>query len=163
MSAETMNDKPSKKEDFFDKVIRIDKKTATKYIIKGFVFVIIFGSAIYTSMMVNTYAPTYYNLESQRLKNAFYDGVIGEREYKEEINDLLETQYLMQYQYAIVGSIARLCSAIAMLFIVIGFLGYANNKDMDDKTRVAALVLAVVFLFMTISATFSGFRITIGV
>lgn len=163
MSKEPEIEKSPKKDDFFDKILRINQKTATKYIIKGFVFVILFGSTIYASMMISNNAGTYYNLENQKLKISFYNGEIGERELKEQQNDLQETQYLMQWQYIIIGSIARFCGAFSMLFIVIGFIGYANNKEMDEKTRLASLILAVIFLFMTVSATFSGFRITIGV
>ena len=144
----------SRKKDLFDKLPLMDKRRATKFIIYGLVIAVIFGTVLMTSKSVSANADNWAALADQENKQNFWDGEYGYQEYLERSKEIDRTQLWMKYQVVVFGNLARIAINIGLIFVFIGFIGFATNDNIDERTRRIALILAFVVLFMVMVTTF---------
>jgi hypothetical protein len=145
-----------------DKILDLDQKTAMKLILKGFIIAIIFGAATMTSRSIATNAGTWANLQDEMNKQNYWDGEYGIQEYRERQEKIDETTFWMQYQQVIIGNICRLFINLALVVVIIGFLGLASSKQMDEKHRYISFLLAGMILFVVMfTSLFSNINIQI--
>ncbi len=149
------------KRDIVDVLASIDHKKATKFIIKGMIIAIIFGSIALTSKSVALNATDWYNWQVQENENNYMNGVYGYDEYLKQLNYLISAQNFMAFQEAIFTNIARIGVDIGLILVLVGFIAYASNKDLNDKMRLLSLILAgTVIAVIMFTSLFTNVSIT---
>lgn len=139
---------------FFDRLPLLDKNKATKYIIYGLLAAILFGLVMMISRSIAQNAGTWYNLAFQENQMNYWNGVYGFNDYIQRLEEIEKTMYWMQWQDVIFMNIARVGVNVSLFFILIGFLSFAVNDKIDEKTRRISLVIAGLILFVIMFTTF---------
>ncbi|MFW9902627.1 MAG: hypothetical protein ACFFDY_15270 [Candidatus Thorarchaeota archaeon] len=138
---------------FFDKLPLLDKNKATKYIIYGLLAALLFGLIMMISRSIAQNAGTWYNLAYQENQINYWNGVYGYNDYIQRNEEIEETMYWMQWQDVIFMNIARVGVNISLFFILIGFLSFAVNDKIDEKTRRICLIISGLILFVIMFTT----------
>ena len=147
---------------FFDRLPLMDKNRATKYIIYGLVAAVLFGLIMMISRSIAQNASTWENLENQRNEINYWNGKYGFNDYIKRQEEIDEIRYWMEWQDVIFMNIARIGVNISLIFILIGFLSFAVNDKIDEKTRRISLIIAGLVLFVLMFTTFfSAISITV--
>ena len=139
---------------FFDRLPLLDKNKATKFVIYGLLVAILFGLMMMISRSIAQNASSWYNLANQENEMSYWDGDYGYNDYIQRREEIEHTYYWMQWQDVIFVNIARVGVNISMFFILIGFLSFAVNDKIDEKTRRIFLILAGLILFVIMFTTF---------
>ena len=139
---------------FFEKLPLMDKNKATKFIIYGLVVAIGFGLMMGISRSIAQNASTWESLENQRNDINYWNGEYGYNDYIKRQEEIDEIRYWMEWQDVIFMNIARIGVNIAMLFILIGFLSFAVNDKLDERTRRISLIISGLVLFVLMFTTF---------
>ncbi|MFX0106179.1 MAG: hypothetical protein ACFE75_11915 [Candidatus Hodarchaeota archaeon] len=142
------------RESFFDRLPLLDKNRATKFIVYGLIVAILFGLMMMISRSIAQNAGTWNNLAHQENLMNYWNGLYGYNDYIQREQEIYETMYWMQWQDVIFMNIARVGVNIALFFILIGFLSFAVNEKLDDRTRRISLILAGLILFVIMFTTF---------
>ncbi|MFX1307321.1 MAG: hypothetical protein ACFFDG_10955, partial [Promethearchaeota archaeon] len=83
-------------------------------------------------------------------------------DYIQKLEEIEKTMYWMQFQDVIFMNIARVGVNISLFFILIGFLSFAVNDKIDEKTRRIFLIIAGLILFVIMFTTlFSSISISV--
>ena len=147
---------------FFDRLPLMDKNRATKFIIYGLVAAVLFGLIMMISRSIAQNASTWENLENQRNEINYWNGEYGFNDFIKRQEEIDETRYWMEWQDVIFMNVARVGVNISLIFILIGFLSFAVNDKIDEKTRRISLVIAGLVLFVLMFTTFfSAISITV--
>jgi hypothetical protein len=147
---------------FFDRLPLMDKKKATKYIVYGLVAAVLFGLIMMISRSIAQNASTWESLENQRNEINYWNGKYGFNDYIKRQEEIDEIRYWMEWQDVIFMNIARIGVNISMIFILIGFLSFALNDKLDERTRRISLVISALVLFVLMFTTFfSAISITV--
>jgi len=147
---------------FFDRLPLMDKNRATKFIIYGLVAAVLFGLIMMISRSIAQNASTWENLENQRNEISYWNGEYGFNDFIKRQEEIDETRYWMEWQDVIFMNVARVGVNISLIFILIGFLSFAVNDKIDEKTRRISLVIAGLVLFVLMFTTFfSAISITV--
>ncbi|MFW9825926.1 MAG: hypothetical protein ACFFE4_23505, partial [Candidatus Thorarchaeota archaeon] len=120
---------------FFDRIPFMDKNRATKYIVYGLVAAVLFGLMMMISRSIAQNALTWENLENQRNEINYWNGEYGFNDYIKRQEEIDEIRYWMEWQDVIFMNIARVGVNVSLIFIVIGFLSFALNDKLDERTR----------------------------
>jgi len=139
---------------FFDRLPLLDKNRATKFIIYGLLVAILFGLMMMISRSIAQNAGTWQLMANQENLMNYWDGVYGYNDYIRRQQEIIETTYWMQWQDVIFMNIASVGVNVALFFILIGFLSFAVNEKIDEKTRRISLILAGLILFVIMFTTF---------
>nr|MDO8109997.1 hypothetical protein [Candidatus Sigynarchaeota archaeon] len=155
---------PELKRNILDELPQMDPKKATKLLLKGLIVAIVFGMILLTSRSIASYSSTYKNIADLQNNLNVANGLYGYADYLVQQQQIQLTVYIMSYQVAIVGNLARVGINIGLVLMVLGFLALAFNTTMDDKSRKIMLVFACLLLFVIIFTTaFSGISISVTV
>lgn len=141
---------------FFDKLPLLDKNKATKYIIYGLLAALLFGLMMMISRSIAQNAGTWYNLAYQENQINYWNGDYGYNDYVQRNEEIEKTMYWMQWQDVIFMNIARVGVNIALFFILIGFLSFAVNDKIEEKTRRICLIISGLILFVIMFTTLFG-------
>jgi hypothetical protein len=139
---------------FFERLPLLDKNKATKYIIYGLLTAILFGLVMTISRSIAQNASTWGNLAYQENEMNYWNGVYGFNDYIERIEEIEKTIYWMQWQDVIFMNIASVGVNVSLFFILIGFLSFAVNDKIDEKTRRISLIISGLILFVIMFTTF---------
>ncbi|MFW9998603.1 MAG: hypothetical protein ACFE9Q_01700 [Candidatus Hodarchaeota archaeon] len=139
---------------FFDKLPLMDKNKATKYIIYGLLAALLFGLMMMISRSIDQNASTWYYLQNQENELNYWNGVYGYNDYVERREEIEGIMYWMQWQDVIFMNIARVGVNVALFFILIGFLSFAVNDRIDERTRRICLIISGLILFVIMFTTF---------
>jgi len=142
------------KESLFDRLPLMDKKRAMKFIIYGLITAILFGIIMMTSRSIAQNAGTWYNMANQDNSMNYWNGVYGYTDYVQRQQEISRIRYWMEFQDVIFMNVARVGVNIALVFVLIGFLGFAVNDNLDPRTRWVSLIIAGVILFIMMFTTF---------
>jgi hypothetical protein len=147
---------------FFDKIPIMDKNKATKYIVKGLVVAILFGLMMMISRSIAQNASTWKSIADQENETNYWNGEYGYNDYLQRQQEIETTRYWMEWQDVIFINIARIGVNISLLFILVGFLSYALNDKLDERTRRISLIISGLILFVLMFTTFfSAIAITV--
>ncbi|MFW9895621.1 MAG: hypothetical protein ACFFD7_07445 [Candidatus Thorarchaeota archaeon] len=147
---------------FFDRIPYMDKNKATKYIVYGLVVAVLFGLMMMISRSIAQNAGTWENLENQRNYINYWNGEYGYNDYIKRQEEIDEIRYWMEWQDVIFMNIARVGVNVSLIFILIGFLSFALNDKLDERTRRISLVISALILFVLMFTTFfSAISITV--
>ncbi|MFW9827099.1 MAG: hypothetical protein ACFFEY_05695 [Candidatus Thorarchaeota archaeon] len=142
------------REGFFDRLPLLDKNKATKYIIYGLLVAILFGLMMMISRSIAQNASTWENLANQENDMNYWNGVYGFNDYIQRQEEIDRIRYWMEWQDVIFVNIARVGVNVSLFFIMIGFLSFAVNDKMEERTRRISLIIAGLILFVIMFTTF---------
>lgn len=154
--------KEDKEVDIWEKLIDMDRRKATKFIIGGMIIAIIFGTIALTSISLanNSYDWENYMLHENDL--GYWRGDYGYQEYLERDKEIYARADWMRFQPVIFENIARIGVNLGLIFVMVGFIGYSADEDMDPKKRqLSFLLAALIITIVMFTALSSGVTITI--
>ena len=112
----------------------MDKNKATKFIIYGLVVAIGFGLMMGISRSIAQNASAWENLENQENEMNYWNGLYGYNDYIQRQEEIDKIRYWMEWQDVIFMNVARVGVNISLIFILVGFLSYALNDKLDERT-----------------------------
>jgi len=155
--------KDEKEVDLWDRLIDMDRRKATKFIIIGMVIAIIFGTIglISNSLANNSYDWENYMLHENDL--GYWRGEYGYQEFLEKDREIYAQADFLRFQEVIFENIARIGVNFGLICVMIGFIGYSADEDMDPKKRqLSFLLAALIITIVMFSALSTGVTINIG-
>ena len=147
---------------FLENLPSLDKKKATKFIIYGLFVALLFGIMMGISRSIAQNASSWETLANQENDINYWNGDYGFNDYIKRQEEIDRTRYWMEWQDVIFMNIARVGVNISLFFILVGFLGFAVNDKIEEKTRRIFLIIAGLILFVIMFTTFFA-SITISV
>ncbi len=161
----TETDKINKKfGDFIDNVLNLDRTKATKYIIVGFIIAVVFGSIALTSVSIanNTNVNAWTALQNQQNDMNYWNGVYGLQEHTERTEQITLMDSWMRFQVVIFANLARIGVNFGLVFVLIGFIGYTADEEMDETMRRISLLLAgIVVTVIMFTSLFTNITVSI--
>ena len=158
--------KTAKKVDFnklWDRIISIDHKKATKLIIGGMIVAILFGTAALISDSIARNAGDWENYQLHENDLGYWRGEYGYQEYLERDREINSKADWMRFQEAIFENIARVGVNAGLICVMIGFIGYSTDKEMDPKKRQISFILAALIIVVVMfTALTTGVTISVG-
>ena len=154
--------KKEKEVDLWDRLIDMDRRKATKFIIGGMIIAIFFGTIALTSASLanNSYDWESYQLHANDL--GYWRGDYGHQEFLEKEQEIYARADWMRFQEAIFVNIARIGVNFGLIFVMVGFIGYSADEDMDPKKRqLSFLLAALIITIVMFTALSTGVTITI--
>ena len=142
------------RESFFNRLPLLDKNKATKYIIYGLLVAILFGLMMMISRSIAQNAQSWEYLADQENNMNYWNGLYGYNDYIQRQEEIERIRYWMEWQDVIFVNIARVGVNVALFFILIGFISFAVNDKIDDRTRRISLIIAGLILFVIMFTTF---------
>ncbi|MHA2391746.1 MAG: hypothetical protein ACXAEX_07235 [Promethearchaeota archaeon] len=150
------------RESILDKIPLMDKNKATKFIVYGLIVAILFGLMMMISRSIAQNANTWEDLADQENSISYWNGDYGYNDYIKRQEEIDRTRYWMEWQTVIFMNVARVGVNIALLFITVGFLSFALNDKIDERTRRVSMIIAGLILFVLMFTTFfSAIAITV--
>ena len=137
-------------EKLWDRIIGIDHKKATKLIIGGMIVAILFGTGGLISGSIAGNATDWENLQYEQNDLNYWQGDYGYQEYLERDREINAKADWMRFQEAIFDNIARVGVTIALLAVMIGFLAYSADPELDEKKRRLSFILAALIIVVVI-------------
>ncbi|MFX0101685.1 MAG: hypothetical protein ACFFCS_19125 [Candidatus Hodarchaeota archaeon] len=127
---------------FVDGLMSMDKRKATKTVINGIIIGVIFATILFTSESINSNATSWYNWQHDLNVRQYENMEIGYDDYLAKERELGDMVSFMQFQDTIFVNVGRVGAAIGFLVVAFGFLGFATNDQIDERTRRVALIIA---------------------
>jgi len=139
---------------FFKSLPSMSKEKATKYLIYGLIISIIFSLIVATSMSIAGNANAWLTYANYQNQIGYWEGLYGYSEYQQNLIANQNTRNFMAYQNVIFVNIARVGINIGLILMLIGFIGFATNEKLDEKTRHISLTLAGLILLIVMLSLF---------
>lgn len=150
------------RDSILDRIPLMDKNKATKFIVYGLIIAILFGLMMMISRSIAQNASTWENLANQENDMSYWNGDYGFNDYIKRQEEIDRTRYWMEWQTVIFMNIARVGVNISLIFMTIGFLSFALNDKLDERTRRISMIIAGLILFVLMFTTFfSAISITV--
>jgi len=154
--------KETKAVDIWDRLIDMDRRKATKFIIGGMVVAMIFGTMALISASLANNASDWENYQLHENDLGYWRGDYGYQEFLERDREIYAQADWMRFQEAIFENIARVGVNVGLLFVMAGFIGYSTDEDMDPKKRQLSFALAAVIITVVMfTALSTGVTVTI--
>jgi len=99
-------------------------------------------------------AQSWEYLADQENNMNYWNGLYGYNDYIQRQEEIERIRYWMEWQDVIFVNIARVGVNVALFFILIGFISFAVNDKIDDRTRRISLIIAGLILFVIMFTTF---------
>lgn len=131
---------------FVDGILVMDKRKASKMVINGIIIGVLFGVVLLTSQSISANAGSWATWQDNLNLRQYENHEIGYDDYTARAREIDDIQIFMQFQDVIFVNVARAGVALGFLIIAIGFLGFATNDQIDERTRKVALILAGLLL-----------------
>ncbi|MBA7500090.1 MAG: hypothetical protein CEE42_16305 [Promethearchaeota archaeon Loki_b31] len=132
----------------------MEENIAKKCLIIGIIVAVSAGTImiISTSMAIN--ADDWKNYADEENQMNYWLGKYGYQEYKLKEQDIILTNLWMKQQGLVIGNAVRVVVNIGLILLFIGFIGYATNDRIDEKTKRTYLTIAAIVLFVMMLTTF---------
>lgn len=133
---------------------KMEENIAKKCLIIGIIVAVSAGTImiISTSMAIN--ADDWKNYADEENQMNYWLGKYGYQEYKLKEQDIILTNLWMKQQGLVIGNAVRVVVNIGLILLFIGFIGYATNDRIDEKTKRTYLTIAAIVLFVMMLTTF---------
>lgn len=155
---ESREEKPG----FIDKILDMDHRTATKWLIVGMIVAICFGTIALTSRSIDTNAASWADHQDELNELAYWRGDYGYQEYLERQREIDAMEDLMNTQDAYITIPARIGVNIGLLMVLIAFIAYTADNEMTKEMRLLSLILAgVVVTVMMFTMMFTNINVNI--
>ncbi len=132
----------------------MEENRAKKCLIIGIIVAVAAGTImmISTSMAIN--ADNWKTFADEENQMNYWLGNYGYQEYQLKEQDIILTNLWMKQQGLVIGNAARVVVNIGLILLFIGFIGYATNDRIDEKTKRIYLTIAAIVLFVMMLTTF---------
>ena len=132
----------------------MEENRAKKCLIIGIIVAVAAGTImmISTSMAIN--ADNWKTYADEENQMNYWLGNYGYQEYQLKEQDIILTNLWMKQQGLVIGNAARVVVNIGLILLFIGFIGYATNDRIDEKTKRIYLTIAAIVLFVMMLTTF---------
>ena len=132
----------------------MEENIAKKCLIIGIIVAVAAGTImmISTSMAIN--ADNWKTYADEENQMNYWLGNYGYQEYQLKEQDIILTNLWMKQQGLVIGNAARVIVNIGLILLFIGFIGYATNDRIDEKTKRTYLTIAAIVLFVMMLTTF---------
>ena len=132
----------------------MEENVAKKCLIIGIIVAVTAGTImmISTSMAIN--ADNWKNYADEENQMNYWLGNYGYQEYMLKEQDIILTNLWMKQQGLVIGNAARVVVNIGLILLFVGFIGYATNDRIDEKTKRMYLTIAAIVLFVMMLTTF---------
>jgi len=132
----------------------MEENIAKKCLIIGIIVAVSAGTImiISTSMAIN--ADDWKSYADEENQMNYWLGKYGYQEYKLKEQDIILTNLWMKQQGLVIGNAVRVVVNIGLILLFIGFIGYATNDRIDEKTKRTYLTIAAIVLFVMMLTTF---------
>ncbi len=133
---------------------KMEENRAKKCLIIGIIVAVAAGTImmISTSMAIN--ADNWKTFADEENQMNYWLGNYGYQEYQLKEQDIILTNLWMKQQGLVIGNAARVVVNIGLILLFIGFIGYATNDRIDEKTKRIYLTIAAIVLFVMMLTTF---------
>lgn len=133
---------------------KMEENRAKKCLIFGIIVAVAAGTImmISTSMAIN--ADNWKTYADEENQMNYWLGNYGYQEYQLKEQDIILTNLWMKQQGLVIGNAARVVVNIGLILLFIGFIGYATNDRIDEKTKRIHLTIAAIVLFVMMLTTF---------
>ncbi|OLS13789.1 MAG: hypothetical protein RBG13Loki_2597 [Promethearchaeota archaeon CR_4] len=130
----------------------MDQGTATRFLVVGIILAVGFGTLILISSYMVTNADEWAAYEDRVNQDNLDQGLIGPAEFADRAREITRTVLWMEQQQLYFGIIGRVGVNVGMILVIIGFIGFGTNNQMDENTRRACVIIAgVLGLVMMVS------------
>ena len=147
----------------WDRIIGIDHKKATKLIIGGMIVAIIFGTAALISDSIARNAGDWENYQLHENDLGYWRGDYGYQEFLERDREIYAKADWMRFQEAIFENIARIGVNAGLIAVMIGFIGYSADNELDEKKRRLSFILAALIIIVVMFTSLTtGVTVSIG-
>ncbi|MFX1275623.1 MAG: hypothetical protein ACFFBP_11690 [Promethearchaeota archaeon] len=137
-----------------------DKDKAARYIIGGLIIAVIFGTVVGISKAIALNATAWGAYQNNLNTENLDQGVYGQTEYDARAREIATMTLWMAQQDLYIATIAMFGVNLGLVLLTVGFVGFAINDSLDERTRRASLVLAAVVIFaLMFTSLFSGITI----
>ena len=93
----------------------------------------------------------------------YWRGDYGYQEYLERDREANARADWMRFQEAIFENIARVGVNVGLVCVMIGFIGYSADQEMDPKKRQLSFILAaVIIVIVMFTSLTTGVTISVG-
>jgi hypothetical protein len=151
-----------KVEETWNKLVSLDHNTATRFIIIGMLLAIIFGSVAMVSKSLAANSADWRVIQEQQAKLDWYNGIITLQEYDIQISTIIKQEAQMNLQQSIFGVIAQLCVNLCLIIVLIGFVSYANDPELDKRIKQMSFLLGgIIIVVMMFTSLFTGITVAI--
>jgi hypothetical protein len=124
---------------------------------------ILFGTGGLISDSIARNASDWENYQLHQNDLGYWRGDYGYQEFLERDREIYAKADWMRFQEAIFENIARVGVNIALLAVMVGFLGYSNNEELDEKKRRLSFILAALIIVVVMfTALTTGVTLSIG-
>jgi len=132
----------------------MEENRAKKCLIIGIIVAVAAGTVmmISTSMAIN--ADNWKTYADEENQMNYWLGNYGYQEYQLKEQDIILTNLWMKQQGLVIGNAARVVVNIGLILLFVGFIGYATNDLIDEKTKRTHLTIAGIVLFVMMLTTF---------
>ena len=131
-----------------------DKNKSTKYLIYGLIIAVVFGTVMGVSQSLAANADNWKTYKDQENLDNRDLGVYGDQEYDLRAREIALMTLWLKQQGIIFQTVAQIGVNIGLICIFIGFIGFAVNDSLDERTRRISLLLAAVVLFVLMFTIF---------
>ena len=131
-----------------------DKNKSTKYLVIGVIIAVIFGTIMGTSRSIALNADSWKVYQDLENDENYDKGLYGYQDFLINQRDIALTHAWMEQQQIIFVTLAQIGVNIGLICIFIGFIGFAVNDSLDERTRRVSLLLASVVLFVLMFTIF---------
>ena len=130
-----------------------DKNKSSKYLVIGIVIAVAFGTIIGISKSLANNADEWKVYKDLDNDENYDQGVYGYQDFLIKQREIALTHAWLEQQQIIFVSIAQIGVNIGLICVFIGFIGFAVNDSLDERTRRVSLLLAAVVLFVLMFTT----------
>ncbi len=122
----------------------ISQEKATKYVVIGIILAVGFGTLILISgsLADTTNITAWHTYEDAINQDNLDKGIIGYSEWQARDKEILRTTQWMAEQKLYLGSIGKIGMNLGLILVIIGFIGFATNGQLDENTRRTCIILA---------------------
>lgn len=147
---------------FIDKILEMDHRTATRWLIIGMIVAICFGTIALVSRSLSANSADWEAYQDDRNEQAYWSGEIGYQEYLERQREIETMESLMDLQQVYVSIPARIGVNIGLLMVLVAFVAYSADKDMAKNMRLLSFILAgIVVTVMMFTMLFTNITVNI--
>ena len=131
-----------------------DKNKSSKYLVYGLIIAVIFGTIMGISRSLALNANNWRAYKILENDENYAQGVYGYQDHELKENEIYLTEAWLEQQQIIFVTLAQIGVNIGIICIFIGFIGFAVNDSLDERTRRVSLLLAAVVLFVLMFTIF---------
>ena len=130
-----------------------DKNKSSKYLVIGVIIAVIFGSVIGISKSLASNADAWETYKNTENDENYDRGIYGYQDFLLKQREIALFHDWMEQQPIIFVSLCQIGVNIGLICVFIGFIGFAINDSLDERTRRVSLLLASVVLFVLMFTT----------